>query len=59
MADYTPPELGEVESYIQSKGLDYKKVNGGKEIATACLFNGCDDDRRNNEEYHFNINTEK
>ena len=58
MADYTPPELGEVESYIQSKGLDYKKVNGGKEIATACPFNGCDDDHRNNEEYHFNINTE-
>lgn len=58
MANYTPPELGEVESYIQSKGLDYKKVNGGKEIATACPFNGCDDDHRNNEEYHFNINTE-
>lgn len=58
MADYIPLEPGEVESYIQNKGLGYKKINGGKEIATTCPFNDCDDDRRNNEEYHFNINTE-
>lgn len=54
----TEPALGEVLEYIQKKGLDYKEMQGGKEISFPCPFNGCDDDKRSSEEFHCNINTE-
>lgn len=54
----TEPIPGEVLEYIQKKGLDYKEMQGGKEIAFPCPFNGCDDDKRPSEEFHCNINTE-
>lgn len=51
------PKPGEVLEYIQSKNLDYKEMQGGKEIAFPCPFNGCDDDKRPSEEFHCNIDT--
>lgn len=54
----TEPASGEVLEYIQKKGLDYKEMQSGKEIAFPCPFNGCDDDKRPSEEFHCNINTE-
>ncbi len=54
----TEPVPGEVLEYIQKKGLDYKEMQGGKEVAFPCPFSGCDDDKRPSEEFHCNINTE-
>lgn len=51
------PKPGEVLEYIQSKNLDYKEMQGGKEIAFPCPFDGCDDDKRPSEEFHCNIDT--
>lgn len=51
------PKPGEVLEYIQSKNLDYKEMQDGKEIAFPCPFNGCDDDKRPSEEFHCNIDT--
>ena len=58
MANYKKPEPNEVEEYIRAKfGDNYKILKGGKEIGFPCIC-GCDDDRRQGEEYHCNINTE-
>lgn len=54
----TEPAPGEVLEYIQKKGLDYKETQSSKEIAFPCPFNGCDDDKRQSEEFHCNINAE-
>lgn len=52
------PEPGEVLNYLREKGLDYREIQGGKEIAFPCPFSGCDDDKRTSEEFHCNINAE-
>ena len=53
--DYSNPEPGEVLTFIEQMGFEYKKR--GREIMFPCL-NGCDDDDRENEKYHCSINSD-
>lgn len=38
-----------IAEYLTSKGITFREV--GDELATKCLFNGCDDDSRANEQH--------
>ncbi len=45
----------EIKQYLHDKSIEY--IEHGKELATNCVFHGCDDDSRPNE-HHLHINSE-
>jgi len=44
------------EEYLVKKGIEYKTL--GDELEFSCPFAGCDEDRRDNENYHCSVNAE-
>ncbi len=54
MNEYQDPAPGEVQKYLESKGLEFKKRND--ELMFPC-FNGCDADDAELEKFHCSIHT--